>query len=222
MGSDDAVMCFERKLLAHCSPTIAGLKPANMFTLHLKCTQGHTAPRCASLGFLELSHALESCRARLAGQGVRIHVLAQRPASVLLLVYRPQLLGRVLGGPREAAFLVALGYEPADVQACLQHLARRVAVSDQLAGAQRTCAFPHEVGLFLGYPFEDVVAFIENGGRGSVACGCWKVYSQERDAAECFCRYKECTRECARRYEQGAALEELAAAGRAAEERLAA
>ena len=222
MGSDDAVTCLERKLLAHCSPTIAGLKPANMFTLHLKCATGCKGPKCASLGFLELSHALESCRARLAGQGVRIHVLAQRPASVLLLVYRPQLLGRALGGPREAAFLAALGYEPADVGACVEHLAQRVAASDQLAGAQRTCAFPHEVGLFLGYPFEDVVAFIENGGRGSVACGCWKVYSQERDAAECFCRYKKCTRECARRYEQGTALEELAAAGKAAEQRLAA
>ena len=222
MGSDDAVTCFERKLLAHCSPAIAGLKPANMFTCHLKGARGHAGPKCASLGFLELSHALESCRARLAGQGVRIHVLAWRPSSVLLLVYRPQLLGRALAGPREAAFLAALGYEPDDIGACVERLARRVAASDQLAGAQRTCAFPHEVGLFLGYPYEDVVAFIENGGRGSVACGCWKVYSQERDAAECFCRYKECTRECARRYEQGAALEELAAAGRAAEERLAA
>ena len=220
MSSDDAIACFERKLVAHCSPAIAGLKPANMFTCHLKGARGHAGPKCASLGFLDFSHALESCRGRLAGQGVRIHVLAQRPTSMLLLVYRPQLLGHALNQPREAAFLAALGYEPADVQACLRHLARRVTASDQLAGAQRTCAFPHEVGLFLGYPYEDVVAFIANGGSGSVACGCWKVYSQERDAVECFCRYKECTRECARRYEQGAALEELAAAGRAAEQRL--
>ena len=58
MSSDDAVTCSERKLLAHCSPAIAGLKPANMFTCHLKGTWGSMGPKCASLGFLELSRAL--------------------------------------------------------------------------------------------------------------------------------------------------------------------
>ena len=45
-----------------------------------------------------------------------------------------------------------------------------------------SCAFPHEIGLFLGYPFEDVMGFIENKGENYLCSGCWKVYSCEQDA----------------------------------------
>lgn len=37
--------------------------------------------------------------------------------------------------------------------------------------------FPHEIGLFLGYPVKDVEGFIENKGENFLLCGCWKVYS---------------------------------------------
>ena len=47
--------------------------------------------------------------------------------------------------------------------------------------------FPHEIGLLLGYPAEDVKGFIENQGRRSLYSGYWKVYSN----------LEECQRICA-------------------------
>lgn len=42
---------------------------------------------------------------------------------------------------------------------------------------QRFEAFPHEIGLFLSYPPEDVRGFIEHKGHESKCEGCWKVYA---------------------------------------------
>lgn len=58
-----------------------------------------------------------------------------------------------------------------------------------------TCgAFPHEIGLFLGYPPEDVEGFRLHRGRDYKLCGCWKVYSDVEGARQCFRRYARCPR----------------------------
>ena len=50
--------------------------------------------------------------------------------------------------------------------------------------------FPHEIGLLLGYPVEDVIGFIENNGKNYLHTGYWKVYSNLSDAIELFEQYK--------------------------------
>ena len=214
MVSGSAVEVFERKLLVHCSPVIAGLKPANMFSCPIQCTPRCGSARCASLSLLGFLTALEVCSSRLLPADVHIAVLAQREKGMLLLVYRPGLLHDAVNEPRAAAFLRALGYEPCDVHRCIATLSQRIARSDAAAKHERRCLFPHEVGLFLGYPYDDVRGFMDNAGQDCLASGCWKVYARERDAADCFCRYKQCTRDCRAAYERGAALAELAARGR--------
>lgn len=52
--------------------------------------------------------------------------------------------------------------------------------------------FPHEIGVFLGYPLKDVVGFIQNKGKNCKCCGCWKVYSDECEARKKFARYEKC------------------------------
>ena len=41
-------------------------------------------------------------------------------------------------------------------------------------------SFPHEIGLFLGYPAEDVAGFISHKGHDFCYSGYWKVYVHER------------------------------------------
>ena len=48
------------------------------------------------------------------------------------------------------------------------------------------CKFPHEIGVFLGYPPEDVDAFIEKCGKDYLCCRYWKVYHNEEKARETF------------------------------------
>ena len=38
--------------------------------------------------------------------------------------------------------------------------------------------FPHEIGVILGYPVEDVIEFEKHQGKNCKYCGCWKRYSK--------------------------------------------
>ena len=53
--------------------------------------------------------------------------------------------------------------------------------------------FPHEIGLFLSYPIEDVLGFIENRGKNYILNGYWKVYGNEEEARKSFFKYRKCT-----------------------------
>ncbi|MDR0615627.1 MAG: DUF3793 family protein [Synergistaceae bacterium] len=56
----------------------------------------------------------------------------------------------------------------------------------------------HEIGLFLGYPCEDVRGFIENKGRNSKISGYWKVYGDKTGALKKFKEFKRAEAESVR------------------------
>ena len=66
---------------------------------------------------------------------------------------------------------------------CLDKLKERINASQE---------FPHEIGLFIGYPIEDVKGFIEKGANGSKYCGAWRVYGDVDAAKKKFAIYKKC------------------------------
>ena len=80
-------------------------------------------------------------------------------------------------------FLAQLGYREFGVVDCIERLKNRFG-----AGGE----FPHEIGLFLGYPLADVIGFIENAGRNCKCNGYWKVYSDECEAARLFAKFRHC------------------------------
>ena len=72
--------------------------------------------------------------------------------------------------------------------------------------------YPHEIGIFLGYPLQDVVGFIENKARNYTCCGYWKCYGDPAAAQKCFERYRICTRIYKKRYASGTPIVQLVAA----------
>lgn len=50
--------------------------------------------------------------------------------------------------------------------------------------------FPHEIGIVLGYPKEDVRGFIENKGKNYLYSGYWKVYADVEDKKLLFDAYE--------------------------------
>ena len=72
-------------------------------------------------------------------------------------------------------------------------------------------SFPHEIGIFLGYPVEDVKSFIQNHGENYILSGVWKVYHDKETAERTFRLYSECTRCLVSRYDNGTPLEKLCA-----------
>ena len=74
--------------------------------------------------------------------------------------------------------------------------------------------FPHEIGLFLGYPPEDVCGFIENKAACAQCVGCWKVYGDVESAKRKFAQYEKCTRVYNDLFDQGKrSLQQLTVAG---------
>ena len=124
----------------------------------------------------------------------------------LVYVYRESRLREVLADENVRAFLAQEGYtlsEDGDCEPLLRQMARRLCCEAE---------FPHEIGVFLGYPLTDVVGFIENQGRNFTCCGCWKAYG-DRDAAErLFAQLNKCTKVYLRLFHSGTPIFRLAVA----------
>ena len=109
--------------------------------------------------------------------------------NALVLIYRRDLLAEALGCDDACDILREHGYPLHDVDACLECLRGRV---------KRCPGFPHEIGLFLDYPPEDVRGFIEGRCAKSLACpGYWKVYGNPDEARKTFSEYRKAECEAA-------------------------
>lgn len=165
-------------LLCFCAPTIKGVKAA--------CLINFRRHKDENIRSLWLEHADEW----LAPLNVQ-WVLLNRESSgnnALVLVYRKELLAKALGCDEACRILEAFGYPLHDVDACLECLRGKFC-----------SGFPHEIGLFLDYPPEDVRGFIENRKAKNLVCsGCWKVYGNPERARKIFMKYKRAECEAAR------------------------
>ena len=117
------------------------------------------------------------------------------------------MLRAVLTDETVQGFLRQEGYhlpaERADCTAWLTQLSRRLCCSAE---------FPHEIGVFLGYPLSDVVGFIENSGRNFTCCGCWKAYGDPQAAQRHFAQLRKCTAVYLRLFHSGTPILRLAVA----------
>lgn len=108
--------------------------------------------------------------------GLRAMELCTKPGSAVVLFYTPHALEEAVRGVEESAFLAEAGYQAAAPLS--QHLGRLQ------ARFQTTC--PHEIGIFLGIPVQDIQGFIQHGGQNCKLCRYWKVYHDTSRAEELF------------------------------------
>jgi hypothetical protein len=125
----------------------------------------------------------------LAGSGLVARELADRGDSLLLLLYSPDAMAALLQRPAAAGLLRRSGYGPLDdTDAALGELASRCGGS----------GFPHEIGVFLGYPLKDVAAFM---GWVQLPFACqtlWKIYGDPRPSLELAETFLCCRRRMSR------------------------
>lgn len=171
----------EELLVRYCSPTLAGLKLGSLFNCGFE-----------SLEFLKKQ--IIHFNRELNRRGVWIEILRTVDDVALIYVYRPQKLRDALADREVSEFLADNGYTSLDLRDCISHLKERLLEGD---------GFPHEIGVFLDYPLEDVKAFIKYKGANCKCIGCWKVYTNEYEAEKIFARYKKCTDIYCRLYGQG-------------------
>ena len=137
-----------------------------------------------------------------AKKGVKAALLSYRGGRALIYLYRPAYLERDIRRTEAAKILSPCGYDCADSQACVERLQSRIAQTED---------FPHEIGLFLSYPPEDVRGFIDHRDTGCKLVGFWRVYGDEEYARKTFDRYRKCTRIYSDLWQKGRSLDQLTA-----------
>jgi hypothetical protein len=151
-----------RMLAFALSPVLRKVKPSELLILSEPCLSGCWEREKADI---------------LQSFGLSCQELWSTAGRACLLFYDRALLGTALGDPLAQALLRSCGYAAeSGAESLLGQLASRMGQQD----------FPHEIGLFLGYPALDVDAFIRFGGKNFALCRYWKVYHDVDGAQKRF------------------------------------
>ena len=181
----------EEILVRQGAPTLAGIKTGSLFP-------------CPCEDREALLSDIRKLNRRLSPKGLCLLPLRFLPGQALLYLYRPAGLRRDLRDVQASELLRQAGYGDESCERCVARLVCRFRESSE---------FPHEVGLFLSYPPEDVKGFINHCANGFKCAGLWKVYGDEHRAQRMFDRFKRCTDTYYRLWQAGATIEQLAVAG---------
>lgn len=142
---------LENEIVKECAPTLAGIKMANLFNYRFVSED-------------EFDSEIKTANMNLNEKGVYIEVLRKTDMSSLIYVYRPSMLFKAVNNDDVWNILSSYGYIERSIQACINTLKERLMTQP---------CFPHEIGLFLGYPVEDVRSsfLIKDRTANVVVCG---------------------------------------------------
>lgn len=175
-------------IVRNCAPTLAGIKTGNIFACPYESKE-------------EVLRSVRQMNRRLVPKGLRMVPLRFSDSKVLIYLYRPKYLSADFTDATAVRLLRRYGYNEGNCEKCVVRLAQKLRSQEE---------FPHEIGLFLGYPPEDVRGFIDQGPDCCKCAGCWKVYGDEEAAKKKFAQYKKCTRVYCDQWEKGKDIERLA------------
>ncbi len=152
---------LKRQFLLAAAPVLAGVKPSSLMSFPICCRD-----------------VWETYKKHIHNTtGLLAEELYRKKEKVFLLIYNETLMNEHLKSSAARELLCRYNY-PSDgsLDRLLSHLKGRFCDDE----------FPHEIGIFFGYPTKDVKAFIEKGGRDYLCCRYWKVYHDEQGAKKTF------------------------------------
>ncbi len=145
------------------APTFWGIKPGSLMSF-----SAHTRNLC----YLWEKYRQEVC----SFLPLQYFEMKKTERHTMVLFYHHDMLARILDRRESRALLKSLGYKndvtPSQILQILQ--------------TKLEYLFPHEIGLLLGIPAEDVIGFINNKGENCLLCGYWKVYHNPQRAGNIF------------------------------------
>ena len=181
--SVDIVKCMDNssvslQLALQCAPVIAGIKISNLLTIQTKKLR-------------ELSEILKKTN-------LSFRVIYPGRERLVILVYREEELRKYLVSEEVEGFISGLGYKTSDISEMFPIFVRRY-----IRYMEIKKDFPHELGLFLGYPVEDVEGFIRHNGKNYLYSGYWKVYKDADTKIKLFKNYEKVQTEIVRMLYEG-------------------
>lgn len=156
---------IETQLALQCAPLITGLKVSNL---------------------LIISKGNEEVVKRILNRtGISYYRLIQTRTKTTFLLFRRNELEEFLSDENVKNVFIRAGYKSLQIGKILRTFSLRYE-----AYMQGDKSFPHEMGLLLGYPVEDVVGFVENNGKNFLYSGYWKVYENQKAKVKLFDKFK--------------------------------
>lgn len=185
MSKGNIIQRLQCQLILQCAPFLKGIKAA--------CIMNIKEEYCSGL------------KEALKDTGISYKALTTRKGKCLIFFYRREDFCAYLKSREIKEFLAAYGYLITDTQAALTRLSKRVC---QYSSADIT--FPHEIGVFLGYPVRDVEGFIRNEGQNYLIAGYWKVYHDIMRAQMLFHAYDQAKTTAVNEYLTGKSIQAIA------------
>lgn len=180
----------EEEVVYYGAPTLAGLKTGNLMS-------------CPYESKKKIMDEIRALNDELVPKGICLYPLRFHKGRALVYMFRPSFLERDLKDNKAMEILEAAGYTSKDYSSCMMELIKR------LRNCNCSKFFPHEIGLFLSYPPEDVKGFMEDPD-GCKCVGTWKVYGDEQAAKRKFASFNKCTDIYCREWRKGTKLSRLA------------
>lgn len=156
---------IETQLALQCAPLITGLKVSNLLII----PKGNE----------------EVVKRILNRTGISFYRLIQTKTKTTFLLFRRNELEEFLSDENVRNVFMKAGYKSLQIGKILRTFSLRYE-----AYMQGDKSFPHEMGLLLGYPVEDVVGFVENNGKNFLYSGYWKVYENQKAKVKLFDKFK--------------------------------
>ncbi|ADY55849.1 hypothetical protein Sgly_1549 [Syntrophobotulus glycolicus DSM 8271] len=153
------------KIAFQAAPTLVNIKPSSLIAL-----SNHSR---------DILNIWEEQKDRICSRlNVYYFELLKSENHISILFYQRNKIVQTLEKTENKDFLKNMGYCIGNLEDILQRLKKRFQEK-----------FPHEIGIFLGYPLEDVKGFIEYQGTSFLLCGYWKVYHNPEQALKVFRKY---------------------------------
>jgi len=151
----------ETQLAMQCAPVIMGLKISNLLIIP--------------------NENVNKAKEIITGSNLSYFILLKNEEKTTLLLYWSDKLKQYLSKQEVKELLWELGYQKITLEYLFPIFIRRYVLYCKRGGN-----FPHEMGILLGYPIEDVRGFIENEGRNFIYTGYWKVYEHVGEKLQIF------------------------------------
>ncbi len=157
---------LETQVALQCAPLLTGIKMSNLFIVS-------NVNECEVVDLF--------CKTSIS-----TYVIYHSKGRYIFLLYKKTELESYLNSKNIKMFMELLGYHTFLLGDILNEFAIRYSryMEDRKD-------FPHEIGLLLGYPMEDVLGFIKNEGKDFLYTGYWKVYANLSDTINLFNKYNQ-------------------------------
>ena len=157
---------LQTQLALQCAPLLMGIKMSNLLIV----------PNRNVLDVYELFK--DTC--------ISVEMIYMSEQKTMFLLYRREELDIYLKSATTKEVMELFGYRGMTPVEIRRELIRRYEKY-----AEGNGMFPHEMGVLLGYPTEDVLGFIENQGKNYLYAGYWKVYGNLEDTLKTFEAYDQ-------------------------------